>query len=150
MDHLSPAQRSWNMSRIRGRDSAPERTVRSLLHRGGFRFRLHRRSLPGTPDIVLPRYRTVIFVHGCFWHRHEGCRFAYMPKTREAFWSEKFSQNRSRDARVAAALKCQGWRVLVVWECEIRNTDRLARRLADALREHDGTVGESGGSACEG
>lgn len=140
MDRLTPEHRSWNMSRIRGRDSSPERAVRSLLHRQGFRFRLHQRSLPGTPDIVLPRYRTAIFVHGCFWHRHKGCRFAYTPKSRQSFWSEKFSSNLQRDARVTAKLEEAGWHVLVVWECELRNTEQLAGRLTKSLMRHGQVV----------
>ena len=117
-DRLTPEHRSWNMSRIRNRDTAPEKIVRSLLHRMGYRFRLHRRDLPGSPDIVLPKYRTVIFVHGCFWHRHKGCKFAYMPKSRPEFWQNKFDTNVERDRRVKRELKKLGWRVIVIWECE--------------------------------
>ncbi|MBK9118188.1 MAG: DNA mismatch endonuclease Vsr [Phycisphaerales bacterium] len=137
MDRITSEHRSWNMSRIRGKDSGPERAVRSLLHREGFRFRLHQRSLPGTPDIVLPRYRSVVFVHGCFWHRHAGCRFAYTPKSRQAFWSEKFRSNQARDARVVSELEAAGWRVLVVWECELRDMEQLAARLRECLIHQD-------------
>lgn len=121
------------MSRIRGRDTRPEKAVRSLLHRMGFRFRLHRRDLPGSPDIVLPRLRTVIFVHGCFWHRHPGCRFAYTPRTRKAFWNAKFAANRARDRRHARDLGSLGWRVVTVWECRTHDQRRLASRLQAAL-----------------
>jgi DNA mismatch endonuclease (patch repair protein) len=135
MDTVSQTIRSWNMSRIRSRDTIPERTVRSLLHRMGFRFRLHSR-LPGRPDIVLARCRTVILVHGCFWHRHETCQFAYKPKTRKRFWRSKFSANIARDRVVQADLRKQGWRVVVVWECELRNMERLAKRLAAKLKRY--------------
>jgi DNA mismatch endonuclease (patch repair protein) len=117
------------MSRIRGRDTKPELAVRSVLHRLGYRFRLHVRYLPGRPDIVLPRHRTVVLVHGCFWHRHEGCRFCYMPKTRVDFWRRKFEGNVERDRVVRRELKKIGWRVMVVWECEIDAPGRLIRRL---------------------
>lgn len=134
MDRLTREHRSWNMSRIRGRDTAPERTVRSLLHRLGFRFRLQSRALPGRPDVVLPKYGTVVLVHGCFWHRHTGCPFAYTPKSRTAFWSRKFASNVARDRRNTGALQRAGWRVIVVWECELKDADALARRLDRKLR----------------
>jgi DNA mismatch endonuclease (patch repair protein) len=117
-DVLSPERRSWNMSRIRGSDTRPEMQVRSALHRAGFRFRLHRKDLPGRPDIVLPKYKTVVFVHGCFWHRHPRCRWAYEPKSRTVFWNEKFRRNVERDRRNASELRRLGWRVVTVWECE--------------------------------
>lgn len=128
-DRLSKSHRSWNMSQIRARDTKPEKIVRSLLHRMGYRFRLHRRDLPGSPDIVLPRHHVVILVHGCFWHRHEGCRFAYTPKSRREFWVAKFKQNLERDRRVRSELEALGWRVEIVWECETRNIDELVARL---------------------
>ena len=103
------------MGRIQGKNTKPERLIRSWLHRNGFRFRLHRRDLPGTPDIVLPGRRVVIFVHGCFWHRHKGCRFAATPATNAEFWASKFSGNVERDERDQALLRQEGWRVLVVW-----------------------------------
>lgn len=133
MDRLSPERRSWNMGRIRGRDTAPERRVRSLLHRRGLRFALHRRDLPGRPDIVLPKWHAVIFVHGCFWHCHAACKDAVMPKTRPAFWQEKLQGNVLRDELNAARLRALGWRVLVVWECELRDERRLCDRLIGAL-----------------
>lgn len=135
MDRLSKQRRSWNMSRIRGKDTKPEIRVRSLLHRMGFRFRLHRRDLPGKPDIVLPAYRTVIFVHGCFWHRHPGCRFAYTPKSRVDFWQTKFRRNVERHQEVTAALEELGWRVVVIWECETASDEQLEQRLYDELYE---------------
>ena len=104
MDTLTPERRSWNMSRIRSGDTAPERLVRSLLHRMGYRFRLHRKDLPGKPDIVLPRHQTVILVHGCYWHRHADCRLAYSPKSNMDFWQAKFRENVSRDLRQSQEL----------------------------------------------
>jgi DNA mismatch endonuclease, patch repair protein len=134
-DRISKEHRSWNMGRIRGKDTEPEIRVRSLLHRLGYRFRLHDRNLPGRPDIVLRRYRTVIFVHGCFWHRHTGCRYAYSPKSRAAFWEEKFARNVVRDQDAEAALAGAGWRVATVWECETRDLLALADRLKELLGE---------------
>ena len=134
MDRLSKERRSWNMSRIRSGDTQPERVVRSILHRLGYRFRTTTgNALPGKPDIVLPRYRTAIFVHGCFWHRHSGCRFAYTPKTRVAFWRRKFNSNVARDKRVQSVLRQDGWRVLTVWECEVDDSGRLPQRLSRLL-----------------
>src|SRR5215210_1330722 len=114
-DVFTKAKRSEVMSRIRSRNTGPERAVRSLLHKMGYRFRLHGTGLPGKPDIVLPRYRTTIFVHGCFWHRHKGCQFCYMPKSRVEFWLAKFESNVQRDRKVKKLLKKQGWQVLTVW-----------------------------------
>lgn len=139
MDRLTTEQRSWNMSRIRGTDTGPERAVRSILHRLGYRFRLDARSLPGRPDVVLSRHGTVVFVHGCFWHRHRGCPYAYTPKTRMEFWSRKFDANVQRDRRVAAELHALGWKVLVVWECELRDVEQLSVRLDRALVQGGGT-----------
>nr|WP_192385785.1 very short patch repair endonuclease [Mesorhizobium silamurunense] len=135
-DTLTSERRSWNMSRIKGRNTSPELLLRSLLHRAGFRFRLHAKQLPGRPDVVLPKYRTVIFVHGCFWHRHPGCRNATTPSTRWAFWQEKFDSNVSRDARNQEALESARWTVLTVWECELKaDAEGVARRLAGELRK---------------
>jgi DNA mismatch endonuclease, patch repair protein len=133
MDRLSKKHRSWNMSRIRSKDTAPERIVRSVLHRLGFRFRLHDYDLPGRPDIVLPRYHTVILVHGCFWHRHRRCQFAYTPKTRPEFWLAKFASNVERDRRVKVALRQIGWTTIEVWECETANLMALRTRLDHAI-----------------
>lgn len=135
MDRLTQQRRSWNMSRIRSRDTGPERRVRSCLHRLGFRFRLHRRDLPGKPDIVLPAYGTVVFVHGCFWHRHPGCRFAYMPKSRVDFWQAKFHRNVERHREVEAALLDLGWRVVVIWECETKSEEILNQRIEEEFYE---------------
>ena len=121
------------MSRIQGRDTKPERVVRSLLHQMGYRFRLHSKALPGTPDIVLPKYRLAVLVHGCFWHRHAGCKYAYKPKSRVEFWNGKFEQNIKRDERSEAALKEAGWKVGIVWECETRDRVDLSARLKNIL-----------------
>ena len=134
MDRISKKHRSWNMSRIRGKDTKPELVVRSLLHRMGYRFRLHVRELPGTPDIVLPKWKTVIQVHGCFWHRHPGCRYAYAPKSRVAFWEKKFEGTLVRDKSSELDLRARGWAVLVVWECEAEDLPLLRRRFAKALQ----------------
>ena len=130
MDHLSQSRRSWNMSRIRGRDTKPELAVRSALHRMGYRFRLHRADLPGKPDIILPKFKTVLFVHGCYWHRHSRCKLASMPKSRQKFWREKFTETVRRDRKNKAALKRLGWRVGIIWECQIRDKNRLSDRLS--------------------
>lgn len=120
------------MSQIRSTDTSPEIGVRRFLHRHGFRYRLHVRTLQGSPDIVLARYRTAIFVNGCFWHRHPGCRFAYSPKSRVEFWETKFRSNVERDDRARAELQARDWTVLTVWECE---TDEAhLHQLADRLR----------------
>ena len=133
MDRLTPEHRSWNMSRIRSANTKPEKVVRSILHACGFRFRLHRKTLPGKPDIVLPKLNTVIFVHGCFWHRHEGCRYAYTPKSRVEFWTRKLERNRQRDVENVSALHALGWRTLVVWECETKDTLALTAQLRELL-----------------
>jgi DNA mismatch endonuclease (patch repair protein) len=135
-DVHTPEQRSRNMAAIRGRNTKPEMLVRPLVHAMGYRFRLHRRDLPGTPDLVLPRFKAVIFVHGCFWHRHARCRYAYLPKTRRAFWNAKFRQNMERDRRVVRKLRLQGWSVIIVWECQISNPLNLAKRLNHVLRRY--------------
>lgn len=128
MDIVSPQVRTRMMSGIRGKDTQPELVVRSLVHRLGLRFRLHGKALPGRPDLVLRKHRTVIFVHGCFWHRHD-CGLAAVPKTRPEFWAAKFDGNVSRDRRNKAALEALGWRVVEVWECEVRDPDSLAKRI---------------------
>ena len=134
-DSLSSERRSWNMSRIRDRNTGPELRLRSLLHHGGFRFRLHPKQLPGRPDVVLPKHRTVIFVHGCFWHRHPGCRNTTTPSTRREFWQEKFDGNVSRDARNRAALEAAGWTVLTVWKCALKaDAEGVVHHLANELR----------------
>lgn len=137
MDRLTPERRSWNMSRIRGKNTEPERLVRSILHRAGFRFSLRKKGLPGNPDIVLPWRRSVVFVHGCFWHRHSRCSYAVLPKTRVEFWLKKLSGNRHRDRRNVKALEQLGWQVIVVWECELRNETVLKNRLCNLLISRD-------------
>lgn len=132
MDRIDPKRRSENMRRIRGRDTGPEMIVRRAMHARGLRFRLHRRDLPGTPDVVLPGRRLVVFVHGCFWHRHPGCRGCTTPATRPEFWQNKFDANVARDRKAAEALIQAGWRVETIWECEARDPDVLSRRL-DAM-----------------
>jgi len=119
-DNLTPEERSWNMSRIRDKNTKPEIIVRSMLHRMGYRFRLHRKDLPGKPDIVLPKYNTVIFVHGCFWHQHEGCSRCTMPSTNMDYWENKFHRNKKRDIKVKKELEENGWKVMIIWECEIQ------------------------------
>ena len=132
-DTVDPAKRSEIMSRIRSRDTKPEMIVRRIAHRLGFRFRLHRRDLPGCPDLVFPRHRAIILVHGCFWHRHPGCKYATSPKTRVSFWERKFEGNVVRDRRNQNALHELGWRVLVIWECETRDPEAVAERIAGFL-----------------
>jgi DNA mismatch endonuclease (patch repair protein) len=136
-DVFSTSKRSEVMSRIRGKNTGPELQVRSIVHRLGYRFRLHARDLPGSPDLVLPRLKTVIFVHGCFWHRHRGCRFTTTPKSRRAFWQAKFDANVARDRRVSASLRHLGWSVITVWECQLRKPERVTTRLARMLVERD-------------
>ena len=129
--------RSRNMAAIRGKDTAPELAVRRILHAMGLRFRLHRKDLPGRPDIVLPKHRTVVFVHGCFWHRHKGCRYTTTPKTRQEFWQSKFAANVERDGRNRTDLQQLGWRVIVVWECELRQPSDLKERLSGLFPQLD-------------
>jgi len=133
MDKISTERRSWNMSRIQAKNSRPEVAVRHLLHRMGYRFRLHISSLPGRPDIVLPKYRSVVFVNGCFWHRHPGCKYAYVPKSRLDFWTRKFEGNTSNDRKVIEELKALGWKVVTIWECEVKDKEELAERLASGI-----------------
>lgn len=130
MDVVDRATRSRMMSGIRGKGTKPELAVRSFLHRAGLRFRLHAK-LPGKPDLVLPKYRTAVFVHGCFWHRHEGCRYATTPASNVEFWHEKFSGNVQRDERVKRQLEEQGWRVETIWACQLGEAElsRLANRI---------------------
>lgn len=125
-DIVAPQIRSRMMSGIRGKDTKPEMAVRRALFAAGFRFRLHRRDLPGVPDVVLAKWRVAVFVHGCFWHRHEGCPYAKLPATRREFWKTKLEGNAERDRRSAEALRVAGWRVLVVWECAVRDPQTLA------------------------
>jgi len=141
-DTLTKAERSALMARIRGKDTDPERAVRRYLHKNGFRFRLHQRDLPGRPDIVLPKLRTAIFVHGCFWHRHSGCSKATTPSTRRAFWEAKFKANIERDLRKLAELSAQGWKVVTIWECEVE--DVRLRWLVSQLKGRQGPLSLKG------
>jgi len=148
IDIVSPANRSRMMSGIKGKNSTPEKKVRRLLFAAGYRFRLHRRDLPGTPDIVMPGRKIAIFVHGCFWHFHEGCRYARMPSTRQAFWSAKLQSNIERDKRTMQKLTEMGWRVLNVWECATRNLKK-SKELSESLQtwiDGDAVSGEISGS----
>lgn len=132
-DIVSRRRRSELMARIRRRDTVPELAVRHIAHRMSLRFRLQRKDLPGCPDLVFPKHRLAVFVHGCFWHRHEGCRYASTPKSRITFWREKFVANVARDARQEAALRALGWRVLVIWQCETRDEAAVERKLAASI-----------------
>lgn len=136
MDHLDSERRSENMRRVKGKDTQPELTVRRALYALGKRFRLHRQDLPGKPDIVLAKDRLAIFVHGCFWHRHENCARASTPSTRREFWDAKFARTVERDAEQQSALRAIGWRPEVIWECETRDANRLKQRLR-AILESD-------------
>ncbi|NKI35115.1 DNA mismatch endonuclease Vsr [Wenzhouxiangella sp. XN79A] len=136
VDNVERQTRSRMMATIGPKDTRPELVVRRGLHRLGFRFRLHPRKLPGRPDIVLPKYRVAIFVHGCFWHRHPGCRFATTPKTRAEFWKAKFEANVERDRRKQEQLEAAGWRVLTVWECALRHDPEVCiETLAGMIRD---------------
>ncbi len=132
-DTLTPEARSALMARIVGRNTGPEMAVRRLLHAMGYRFRVNRRDLPGTPDIVLPGRRKLVFVHGCFWHGHVGCGRARVPQTNQAYWAEKIDRNRRRDAARVRQLRRLDWAVAVVWECQVRDAERLGARLARFL-----------------
>ena len=138
VDRISKEHRSWNMSRIKSKDTTPEKLVRSFLHRKGFRFRLNVRNLPGSPDIVLNKHRVAIFVHGCHWHRHPGCKFAYTPKSRIEFWEPKFQQNIERDMKKEQLLVEAGWNVLTVWECETKAEEQIAYVLKPLLEFQGG------------
>ena len=138
VDRLTPGQRSWNMSRIRSTNTKPEKIVRSILHSMGYRFRLHRRELPGEPDVVLPRYKTVIFIHGCFWHRHQGCKYKTTPKTNSEFWKQKFMSNVKRDQKNQRRLRETGWNVIALWQCELRDVRNTALKLSKALKSVSG------------
>jgi DNA mismatch endonuclease, patch repair protein len=133
MDNMTQSQRSAAMSRVRGKDTKPEMLVRRGLHRLGFRYVLHDRRLPGSPDLTFPSRKKAIFVHGCFWHQHEGCRFATVPATRPEFWGPKLKANRDRDAAAVQALKREGWKVRIVWECELARPELVIARLVKFL-----------------
>lgn len=131
-DHLLSNKRSWNMSRILSKNTSPELLVRKYLHKNGFRFRIHRKDLPGKPDIVLSKYNTVIFVHGCFWHRHKNCKRCTTPKSNIEYWKNKFNSNINRDEKNYNDLINNGWKVIIIWECEAKiekNLDNLIKKL---------------------
>jgi DNA mismatch endonuclease (patch repair protein) len=129
MDKLTAERRSANMRQIRSKDTVPELALRRLIHRLGYRFRLHCKDLPGKPDLVFPSRRKVIFVHGCFWHQHPACREGRVPQSRPEYWKPKLQRNKNRDAASQASLEEQGWQVLVVWECELKDTTAALRRV---------------------
>lgn len=134
-DVHTSAQRSYNMSRIKGKDTKPEMMVRSFLHTNGFRYKLHDKTLPGKPDIVLPKYKTVIFVNGCFWHGHNNCKYATIPKTRTDWWLQKINGNKANDTKHTQALRKLQWRVISLWECQLKpaKRDRTLERLLSKL-----------------
>ena len=132
--HKVSEQRSRNMSAIKSKNTKPEIKVRKILHSMGYRFRLHSKDLPGSPDIVLPKYKTVIFVHGCFWHRHENCKYASTPKTRKEFWNKKFTENKKRDSEIQEKIKILDWRSVVIWECETKNIENLREERFKKLK----------------
>lgn len=132
-DIVSQETRSRIMSSIRSKDTAPEMAVRSTLHRMGYRFRVHANDLPGIPDVILPRHKKIVFVHGCFWHKHFGCEKFVMPKNNRAFWKEKLAANVKRDKLTKVQLEKMGWKVLVVWECETKNEKYLRTILNDYM-----------------
>ncbi len=132
MDNHTPKQRSYNMSQVKSKNTSPEKIVRSILHNMGYRFRLHKKDLPGKPDIVLTKYKTVIEIQGCFWHRHKGCKNATTPRTNVEFWNSKFESNVERDKKNQKKLKELGWNVIILWECEIADLNRLK----DILKKH--------------
>ena len=135
VDRIPPERRSWLMSRVRSKDTSPEMAVRRLTHSMGYRYRLHGKDLPGSPDLVFPSRKAVIFVHGCFWHRHDGCKKATTPKTRNEYWANKFELNVSRDARAISDLEIKGWKALIIWECETRNLEYLSLKIKKFLDE---------------
>lgn len=133
MDRLSPEKRSWLMSRVTSKNTSPELTVRVVLHRMGYRFRLHEQRLRGKPDIVFSKKKKVIFVHGCFWHGHVGCRLGRLPRSNLDFWAPKIERTRVRDQETISALEADGWQPLVIWQCELKDLDALTKRLTTFL-----------------
>ncbi|MNZ90184.1 Very short patch repair protein [compost metagenome] len=134
MDRLTPEHRSWLMSRVGSKDTKPELVVRRLVFAMGYRYRLHSKHLPGSPDLVFPGRKKVIFVNGCFWHGHLGCRYGRLPKSRVEFWQAKIDRNRERDRENIASLEADGWRVLTVWQCELKDIETLANRLNEFIQ----------------
>ena len=125
--------RSYNMSQIKGKNTKPEMLVRKFLHAQGFRYKLHDKTLPGKPDLVLPKYKTVIFIHGCFWHGHKGCKYYVVPKTRTDWWLQKINGNIANDEKAVKALKKDGWKIITIWECELKR-DKLENTLKKVIR----------------
>jgi DNA mismatch endonuclease (patch repair protein) len=140
IDRVSRKKRSRVMAAIRSKDTGPERAVRSALHKIGYRFQLHRTDLPGTPDLVLPKYRAVIFVHGCFWHQHSKCKLAYVPASNTSYWLPKLQRNVERFGHQQEKLGALGWKVLVVWECEVAGIETVTRRLHRTLERRYGSI----------
>ena len=136
MDRVSPERRSRIMAQVRNKNTGPERAVRKMLHAKGLRFRLHKRSLPGSPDIVLSGRQTIIFVHGCFWHGHVGCPKGELPKSNLEYWEPKIAANRKRDSENISALESTGWTVATIWQCQAKNVDALSARLDNLLHRH--------------
>jgi DNA mismatch endonuclease, patch repair protein len=133
-DTHDKATRSYNMSRIKGKDTKPEMLVRRFLHANGFRYSLHKKTLPGSPDIVLTKYKTVIFVHGCFWHGHANCKYFSIPKTRTQWWTDKINTNKTNDEKAVKALKKEGWKVITVWECKLKPA-KIENTLSTLLKK---------------
>jgi DNA mismatch endonuclease (patch repair protein) len=129
MDHLEKEKRSWNMSRIHSKNTGPEMVFRKLIHRAGFRYRLYVKILPGKPDLVLKKYKTVVFIHGCFWHKHENCRRGNKPKSNNEYWDAKLARNVERDAENVRLLESEGWHVLIIWECELKDLDSVLKKF---------------------
>ena len=136
VDKLTTKHRSWNMSKIGGENTKPEKIVRRYLHKNGFRYILHKKTLPGKPDIVLPKYNSIVFVNGCYWHRHQGCQYSYTPKSNTAFWQKKFDDTIARYKRIYSELRSLDWNVLIMWECEINDEINL-ERLVKILKNRD-------------
>jgi DNA mismatch endonuclease, patch repair protein len=134
VDKLSKKHRSWNMSRIISKDTKPEKVVRSVLHKAGYRFRIHCGNLPGKPDLIFPKYKLALFVHGCFWHRHENCKYCYTPKSRLEFWNKKFIKNVQRDEFVKRKLEEIGWHVFIIWECQTNDHNIILSNFQDYLK----------------
>jgi DNA mismatch endonuclease (patch repair protein) len=133
-DHVTKEKRSWLMSQVKGKNTTPELIVRKYLHKNGLRYSLHKKDLPGKPDIVLSKYRTTIFVNGCFWHGHEGCKKARLPKTRTEWWERKMASNKQKDKKNKTALKREGWNVIVIWQCKLqKNPSVILRRLLNQI-----------------
>jgi DNA mismatch endonuclease (patch repair protein) len=140
MDKISPLRRSENMRRVRGKNTAPELIVRRVLSDSGVRYRLHRRDLPGKPDVSIGRIHTAVFVHGCFWHRHQGCKRAFTPSTRKEFWIRKLKSNVRRDSKALQGLRNLGWETLVIWECETKDEGDLKLQLAGTIRSYRDSI----------